>query len=164
MIDWLIVILSFSTVPLLLMLKVQVPIDPKNLRFIRLVRILRIVRLLRATKAFSFIGRVEKLADAIYRATPSLFRMVLLLGVLYFCFGVLGISFFGLMCGQGDETRMMRCLITSPHTRLPYSQSLQHMGSAYLTLFRLSSGDAWSGLVDKLGMPVAAFFFYGAAS
>ena len=157
MIDWLIVILSFMTVPLLLMLKVQLPIDPKNLRFIRLVRILRILRLLRAIKVFAFVGRVESLADAIFRATPSLFRMVVLLGVLYFCFGVLGISFFGYMCGQGDETRMMRCLIMSPDTRLPYSQSFQHMGTAFLTLFRLSSGDAWSGLVDKLGMSVAAF-------
>lgn len=154
MVDWVIVILSFMTIPLMEMSNIELPINPKNLRFLRVVRILR---LLRAARVFAFIGHVERLADSIYRATPSLFRMALLLGVLYFCFGVLGVAFFGLMCMQGDESRMMRCLITSVDTRLPFSQSFQHMGTAFLTLFRLSSGDAWSGLVDTVGISAAAF-------
>jgi hypothetical protein len=155
MMEWCIVLACFMTVPLVEMTALDIPIDPRNLRFLRLVRVLR---LLRAAKVFKFLTSVEVLADAIKRAVPSLRNMVLLLAVFYFCFGVMGVAFFGLMCLKGDESRMMRCLITSQHSRLEYSQSFQHMGTAFLTLFRLSSGDAWSSLLTKLGMSAGNFY------
>ena len=144
-----IVMLVFLTIPLVEFAGDVVPIDPRNLRFLRLIRVLR---LLRAAKVFRFVKNVEELAESIGRASPSLVHMILLLMVFYFCFGVMGVAFFGLMCKEGDEAEMMRCLITSEHSRLPYSQSFQHMGSAFLTLFRVSSGDAWSDYITRIGM------------
>ena len=55
-------------------------------------------------------------------------------------------------CQEGDQSTKMRCLMTSPASRLVYSQSFQHLGTAFLALIRLSTGDPWSDVVGKLGI------------
>ena len=96
--------LVFLTIPLVEFAGDVVPIDPRNLRFLRLIRVLR---LLRAAKVFRFVKNVEELAESIGRASPSLVHMILLLLVFYFCFGVMGVAFFGLMCPIGLENHPM---------------------------------------------------------
>ena len=55
-------------------------------------------------------------------------------------------------CQEGYQSTKMRCLITSPASRLVYSQSFQHLGTVFLALIRLSTGDPWSDVVGKLGI------------
>ena len=51
------------------MVSVEIPVDPRNLRFLRLIRVLR---LLRAAKVFRFMKNVEELADSLGSALCGL--------------------------------------------------------------------------------------------
>jgi hypothetical protein len=108
--EWCIVVLCFFVVCLQYSASIAIPLDPQTLRFLRLIRVLR---LLRAAKVFKAMRSVESLSDAIKRAAPSLVHMVMILAVFYFCFGIMGVAFFGLMY---DAPKVSRSQLVSTLT------------------------------------------------
>lgn len=92
-----------------------IPFDGNSVTVLRLARLLRFLRLLRA------IPRLTILVGALFKSVPSMGYVGLLLGILVYAYGIIGVGLFG----AND----------------PF-----HFGtlpSAMLTLFSSATGEAW---------------------
>eukprot|EP00961_Rhodomonas_salina_P254111 3434304-Rhodomonas_salina.1 len=74
-----------------------------------------------------------------------------MLGLIFFIFGVLGVTIFGQLCTEGDEREpglsAVRCWFTEEDRLLPRQATFRHVGAALLTLFRVSTADAWGKIL-----------------
>jgi len=72
----------------------------------------------------------------------------------------MGVTFFGNMCVDGDADaeglRGVLCMATAKDTALGRHAHFQGVGMALLTLFRISTGDAWGEIMQQVCVCVCA--------
>ncbi|MFZ5827779.1 MAG: ion transporter, partial [Bacillota bacterium] len=96
------------------------------------VQVLRLLRVLRVLRVVSVVPSMQRLVGAVLEALPSMGSILLLLGLLFYVYGILGASFFGQI-------------------------SPDHFGSlsaSFLTLFEVVTLEGW---VDVM-MPLQAVY------
>ncbi|XP_075240815.1 voltage-dependent T-type calcium channel subunit alpha-1G-like isoform X21 [Convolutriloba macropyga] len=107
------------------------PINPTIIRVMRVFRIARVFKLLKMAKG------VRQLLDTVMQALPQVGNLGLLFFLMFFIFAALGVELFGRI--ECNEER--KCEGLSRHA------SFHNFGIAYLTLFRIATGDNWNGIM-----------------
>ncbi|CAM5102820.1 unnamed protein product [Natator depressus] len=109
----------------------SLPINPTIIRIMRVLRIARVLKLLKMA-----VG-MRALLDTVMQALPQVGNLGLLFMLLFFIFAALGVELFGdLEC---DDTH--HCEGLGRHA------TFRNFGMAFLTLFRVSTGDNWNGIM-----------------
>ena len=135
-----------------------IPINPTIIRVMRVARIARVLKLLKMAKG------IRQLLDTVMQALPQVGNLGLLFFLLFFIFAALGTELFGRlgMCffiSQGScclTVLLMKlfffwscveCDEEHPCQGLGEHAHFQHFGMAFLTLFRVATGDNWNGIM-----------------
>uniref|UniRef100_A0A5S6PYG9 Voltage-dependent T-type calcium channel subunit alpha n=1 Tax=Trichuris muris TaxID=70415 RepID=A0A5S6PYG9_TRIMR len=129
--DVLIVILSLSGIILEEMESKVLPINPTIMRVMRMLRIARILKLLKMAKG------IRSLLDTVMQALPQVGNLGLLFFLLFFIFAALGVELFG----------RLECSDEHPCDGLGEHAHFKNFGIAFLTLFRIATGDNWNGIM-----------------
>ncbi|CAH1954296.1 unnamed protein product [Acanthoscelides obtectus] len=129
-----IAIVIFSVVGIVIEEIVQdlkiIPINPTIIRVLRVMRIARVLKLLKMAKG------IRALLDTVMQALPQVGNLGLLFFLLFFIFAALGVELFG----------RLDCNIT-PCQGLGEHAHFENFGMAFLTLFRVATGDNWNGIM-----------------
>ncbi|OTF80204.1 voltage- gated calcium channel-like protein, partial [Euroglyphus maynei] len=132
--DVIIVLLSIMGIILEEMESTLIPINPTIIRVMRVARIARVLKLLKMAKG------IRQLLDTVMQALPQVGNLGLLFFLLFFIFAALGTELFGrLGCWECDEEHPCQGLGEHAH--------FQNFGMAFLTLFRVATGDNWNGIM-----------------
>ena len=129
--DVLIVILSIVGILLEEIESNLIPINPTIIRVMRVARIARVLKLLKMATG------MRALLNTVMQALPQVGNLGLLFFLLFFIFAALGVELFGRL--ECDETHP--CQGMSEHAHF------QNFGIAFLTLFRVATGDNWNGIM-----------------
>ncbi|XP_044760613.1 voltage-dependent T-type calcium channel subunit alpha-1H isoform X2 [Coccinella septempunctata] len=109
-----------------------IPINPTVVRVMRVMRIARVLKLLKMAKG------IRALLDTVMQALPQVGNLGLLFFLLFFIFAALGVELFGrLSC----EIEAEPCQGLGEHAHF------KNFGMAFLTLFRVATGDNWNGIM-----------------
>ncbi|XP_069066231.1 voltage-dependent T-type calcium channel subunit alpha-1H isoform X4 [Pleurodeles waltl] len=109
----------------------SLPINPTIIRIMRVLRIARVLKLLKMATG------MRALLDTVVQALPQVGNLGLLFMLLFFIYAALGVELFGkLVCN--DE---------NPCEGLSRHATFENFGMAFLTLFRVSTGDNWNGIM-----------------
>ncbi|XP_069760962.1 voltage-dependent T-type calcium channel subunit alpha-1H [Narcine bancroftii] len=109
----------------------SLPINPTIIRIMRVLRIARVLKLLKMATG------MRALLDTVVQALPQVGNLGLLFMLLFFIYAALGVELFGkLVCN--DE---------NPCDGLSRHATFENFGMAFLTLFRVSTGDNWNGIM-----------------
>uniref|UniRef100_A0A8D2LVQ8 Calcium voltage-gated channel subunit alpha1 H n=1 Tax=Varanus komodoensis TaxID=61221 RepID=A0A8D2LVQ8_VARKO len=106
------------------------PINPTIIRIMRVLRIARVLKLLKMATG------MRALLDTVVQALPQVGNLGLLFMLLFFIYAALGVELFGKL---GDED--------NPCEGLSRHATFSNFGMAFLTLFRVSTGDNWNGIM-----------------
>ncbi|XP_029456505.1 voltage-dependent T-type calcium channel subunit alpha-1G isoform X3 [Rhinatrema bivittatum] len=109
----------------------SLPINPTIIRIMRVLRIARVLKLLKMA-----VG-MRALLDTVLQALPQVGNLGLLFMLLFFIFAALGVELFG----------DLECDETHPCEGLGRHATFRNFGMAFLTLFRVSTGDNWNGIM-----------------
>merc|ERR1711953_556759 len=109
----------------------MMPINPTIMRVMRVLRIARVLKLLKMAKG------IRALLDTVMQALPQVGNLGLLFFLLFFIFAALGVEMFGRL--ECDEDYPCQGLGEHAHFR--------SFGMAFLTLFRIATGDNWNGIM-----------------
>uniref|UniRef100_A0A8D0H1I3 Voltage-dependent T-type calcium channel subunit alpha-1G n=1 Tax=Sphenodon punctatus TaxID=8508 RepID=A0A8D0H1I3_SPHPU len=109
----------------------SLPINPTIIRIMRVLRIARVLKLLKMA-----VG-MRALLDTVMQALPQVGNLGLLFMLLFFIFAALGVELFG----------DLECDNTHPCEGLGRHATFRNFGMAFLTLFRVSTGDNWNGIM-----------------
>ncbi|GAB6025910.1 hypothetical protein CHUAL_011882 [Chamberlinius hualienensis] len=129
--DVIIVILSVVGIVLEKMQSVVMPINPTIIRVMRVLRIARVLKLLKMAKG------IRALLDTVMQALPQVGNLGLLFFLLFFIFAALGVELFG----------RLECDEKNPCQGLGEHAHFKNFGMAFLTLFRVATGDNWNGIM-----------------
>ncbi|KAF2893229.1 hypothetical protein ILUMI_12948 [Ignelater luminosus] len=129
--DVLIVILSVVGIILEELKSNIIPINPTVLRVMRVMRIARVLKLLKMAKG------IRALLDTVMQALPQVGNLGLLFFLLFFIFAALGVELFG----------RLECSDKHPCQGLGEHAHFSNFGMAFLTLFRVATGDNWNGIM-----------------
>ncbi|KAK3869263.1 hypothetical protein Pcinc_024357 [Petrolisthes cinctipes] len=129
--DVFIVILSVVGIVLEEMKSDLIPINPTIIRVMRVLRIARVLKLLKMAKG------IRALLDTVMQALPQVGNLGLLFFLLFFIFAALGVELFGRL--ECDESHPCQGLGEHAH--------FKNFGMAFLTLFRVATGDNWNGIM-----------------
>uniref|UniRef100_A0A1I8GAZ5 Voltage-dependent T-type calcium channel subunit alpha-1G n=1 Tax=Macrostomum lignano TaxID=282301 RepID=A0A1I8GAZ5_9PLAT len=129
--DVLIVVLSVSGIVLEEMEAKIIPINPTIIRVMRVLRIARVLKLLKMAKG------IRALLDTVIQALPQVGNLGLLFFLLFFIFAALGVELFG----------RLECSLDNPCVGLNRHAHFENFGMAFLTLFRIATGDNWNGIM-----------------
>ncbi|RWS11836.1 voltage-dependent T-type calcium channel subunit alpha-1G-like protein, partial [Dinothrombium tinctorium] len=129
--DVIIVILSIVGIVLEEMESELIPINPTIIRVMRVARIARVLKLLKMAKG------MRALLNTVMQALPQVGNLGLLFFLLFFIFAALGVELFGRL--ECDEDHPCQGLSEHAH--------FQNFGMAFLTLFRVATGDNWNGVM-----------------
>ena len=126
----------------------------------RVLRIARVLKLLKTAKG------VRRLLETVAHALPQVGNLGLLFLLLFFIFAALGVELFGtigaLFLIWWDEASpsafsfsqwtymVLVCDEDNPCEGLGRHASFANFGIAWLTLFRVSTGDNWNGIMKVL--------------
>uniref|UniRef100_A0A3Q3IMI1 Ion transport domain-containing protein n=1 Tax=Monopterus albus TaxID=43700 RepID=A0A3Q3IMI1_MONAL len=105
---------------------------PINPTIIRIMRVLRIARL----KLLKMATGMRALLDTVVQALPQVGNLGLLFMLLFFIYAALGVELFGELCNEDYPCEGM-----SRHA------TFENFGMAFLTLFQVSTGDNWNGIM-----------------
>ncbi|XP_071560720.1 ca[2+]-channel protein alpha[[1]] subunit T isoform X2 [Temnothorax nylanderi] len=108
-----------------------IPINPTIIRVMRVLRIARVLKLLKMAKG------IRALLDTVMQALPQVGNLGLLFFLLFFIFAALGVELFGRLECNDD----MPCQGLGEHAHF------SNFGMAFLTLFRVATGDNWNGIM-----------------
>ncbi|XP_073492514.1 voltage-dependent T-type calcium channel subunit alpha-1H isoform X2 [Aquarana catesbeiana] len=109
----------------------SLPINPTIIRIMRVLRIARVLKLLKMATG------MRALLDTVVQALPQVGNLGLLFMLLFFIYAALGVELFGkLVCNEDNP-----CEGLSRHA------TFENFGMAFLTLFRVSTGDNWNGIM-----------------
>lgn len=108
-----------------------IPINPTIIRVMRVLRIARVLKLLKMAKG------IRALLDTVMQALPQVGNLGLLFFLLFFIFAALGVELFG----------RLECSIEKPCQGLGEHAHFRNFGMAFLTLFRVATGDNWNGIM-----------------
>ncbi|XP_043535433.1 voltage-dependent T-type calcium channel subunit alpha-1I isoform X4 [Chiloscyllium plagiosum] len=107
------------------------PINPTIIRIMRVLRITRVLKLLKMATG------MRALLDTVVQALPQVGNLGLLFMLLFFIYAALGVELFGkLVCDEDHPCEGM-----SRHA------TFENFGMAFLTLFQVSTGDNWNGIM-----------------
>ncbi|ODM88419.1 Voltage-dependent T-type calcium channel subunit alpha-1H [Orchesella cincta] len=129
--DVFIVILSILGIILEKLESDLIPINPTIMRVMRVLRIARVLKLLKMASG------IRALLDTVMQALPQVGNLGLLFFLLFFIFSALGVELFG----------KLECSKENPCEGLGEHANFQHFGMAFLTLFRVATGDNWNGIM-----------------
>ncbi|XP_017770530.1 PREDICTED: voltage-dependent T-type calcium channel subunit alpha-1H isoform X4 [Nicrophorus vespilloides] len=129
--DVIIVILSVVGIILEELKSNIIPINPTVLRVMRVMRIARVLKLLKMAKG------IRALLDTVMQALPQVGNLGLLFFLLFFIFAALGVELFG----------RLECSEKHPCQGLGEHADFANFGMAFLTLFRIATGDNWNGIM-----------------
>ncbi|CAG9864964.1 unnamed protein product [Phyllotreta striolata] len=107
-----------------------IPINPTIIRVLRVMRIARVLKLLKMAKG------IRALLDTVMQALPQVGNLGLLFFLLFFIFAALGVELFGRL-----DCNAIHCQGLGEHAHF------QNFGMAFLTLFRVATGDNWNGIM-----------------
>lgn len=130
--DVLIVILSIVGILLEEIESKLIPINPTIIRVMRVARIVRVLKLMKMASG------MRALLNTVMQALPQVGNLGLLFFLLFFIFAALGVELFGRLECDND---FHPCQGMSEHA------NFQSFGIAYLTLFRVATGDNWNALM-----------------
>ncbi|KAK6642810.1 hypothetical protein RUM43_004312 [Polyplax serrata] len=108
-----------------------IPINPTIIRVMRVLRIARVLKLLKMAKG------IRALLDTVMQALPQVGNLGLLFFLLFFIFAALGVELFG----------RLECSDEMPCQGLGEHAHFANFGMAFLTLFRVATGDNWNGIM-----------------
>ncbi|XP_071550585.1 uncharacterized protein [Panulirus ornatus] len=108
-----------------------IPINPTIIRVMRVLRIARVLKLLKMAKG------IRALLDTVMQALPQVGNLGLLFFLLFFIFAALGVELFG----------RLECDDEHPCQGLGEHAHFKNFGMAFLTLFRVATGDNWNGIM-----------------
>uniref|UniRef100_A0A8B9LF19 Calcium channel, voltage-dependent, T type, alpha 1H subunit a n=1 Tax=Astyanax mexicanus TaxID=7994 RepID=A0A8B9LF19_ASTMX len=129
--DLAIVLLSIMGITLEeIKMNAALPINPTIIRIMRVLRIARVLKLLKMAKG------MRALLDTVMQALPQVGNLGLLFMLLFFIYAALGVELFG----------KLDC-IKQPCEGLSRHATFENFGMAFLTLFRVSTGDNWNGIM-----------------
>ncbi|XP_041867645.1 voltage-dependent T-type calcium channel subunit alpha-1H isoform X3 [Melanotaenia boesemani] len=114
-----------------LKMKAALPINPTIIRIMRVLRIARVLKLLKMAKG------MRALLDTVMQALPQVGNLGLLFMLLFFIYAALGVELFG----------KLECSEKNPCEGLSRHATFENFGMAFLTLFRVSTGDNWNGIM-----------------
>ncbi|KAL8610475.1 hypothetical protein ACOMHN_060395 [Nucella lapillus] len=129
--DIMIVILSIVGIVLEEMRTNVIPINPTIIRVMRVLRIARVLKLLKMATG------IRALLDTVIQALPQVGNLGLLFFLLFFIFAALGVELFG----------RLECSLEHPCVGLSDHAHFKDFGMAFLTLFRVATGDNWNGIM-----------------
>uniref|UniRef100_A0A8C7IHN9 Voltage-dependent T-type calcium channel subunit alpha n=1 Tax=Oncorhynchus kisutch TaxID=8019 RepID=A0A8C7IHN9_ONCKI len=112
-------------------LNASLPINPTIIRIMRVLRIARVLKLLKMATG------MRALLDTVVQALPQVGNLGLLFMLLFFIYAALGVELFG----------KLECSEENPCEGLSRHATFQNFGMAFLTLFRVSTGDNWNGIM-----------------
>ncbi|KAM9210658.1 voltage-dependent T-type calcium channel subunit alpha-1H [Dugong dugon] len=107
------------------------PVNPTIIRIMRVLRIARVLKLLKMA-----VG-MRALLDTVVQALPQVGNLGLLFMLLFFIYAALGVELFG----------RLDCSEDNPCEGLSRHATFTNFGMAFLTLFRVSTGDNWNGIM-----------------
>ncbi|XP_038618740.1 LOW QUALITY PROTEIN: voltage-dependent T-type calcium channel subunit alpha-1H-like [Tachyglossus aculeatus] len=107
------------------------PINPTIIRIMRVLRIARVLKLLKMATG------MRALLDTVVQALPQVGNLGLLFMLLFFIYAALGVELFG----------KLDCSDDNPCEGLSRHATFSNFGMAFLTLFRVSTGDNWNGIM-----------------
>ncbi|KAL6065679.1 hypothetical protein STEG23_028040 [Scotinomys teguina] len=107
------------------------PINPTIIRIMRVLRIARVLKLLKMATG------MRALLDTVVQALPQVGNLGLLFMLLFFIYAALGVELFG----------RLECSEDNPCEGLSRHATFTNFGMAFLTLFRVSTGDNWNGIM-----------------
>uniref|UniRef100_A0A3Q1FNQ3 Voltage-dependent T-type calcium channel subunit alpha n=1 Tax=Acanthochromis polyacanthus TaxID=80966 RepID=A0A3Q1FNQ3_9TELE len=115
------------------------PINPTIIRIMRVLRIARVLKLLKMATG------MRALLDTVVQALPQVGNLGLLFMLLFFIYAALGVELFGeLVCNEDYPCEGM-----SRHA------TFENFGMAFLTLFQVSTGDNWNGIMKNTDVDYA---------
>uniref|UniRef100_A0A669CEA5 Voltage-dependent T-type calcium channel subunit alpha n=1 Tax=Oreochromis niloticus TaxID=8128 RepID=A0A669CEA5_ORENI len=114
-----------------LKMKGTLPINPTIIRIMRVLRIARVLKLLKMATG------MRALLDTVMQALPQVGNLGLLFMLLFFIYAALGVELFG----------KLDCSDENPCEGLGRHATFRNFGMAFLTLFRVSTGDNWNGIM-----------------
>uniref|UniRef100_A0A0N5ALK3 Voltage-dependent T-type calcium channel subunit alpha n=1 Tax=Syphacia muris TaxID=451379 RepID=A0A0N5ALK3_9BILA len=129
--DILIVILSIAGIVFEEFEALELPINPTIIRVMRVLRIARVLKLLKMAKG------IRSLLDTVGEALPQVGNLGSLFFLLFFIFAALGVELFG----------KLECSDEHPCDGLGEHAHFKNFGMAFLTLFRIATGDNWNGIM-----------------
>ncbi|KAM3624228.1 uncharacterized protein V6R79_020802 [Siganus canaliculatus] len=109
----------------------SLPINPTIIRIMRVLRIARVLKLLKMATG------MRALLDTVVQALPQVGNLGLLFMLLFFIYAALGVELFGELVCNADYP----CEGMSRHA------TFENFGMAFLTLFQVSTGDNWNGIM-----------------
>ncbi|KAM9314885.1 voltage-dependent T-type calcium channel subunit alpha-1I [Pholidichthys leucotaenia] len=109
----------------------SLPINPTIIRIMRVLRIARVLKLLKMATG------MRALLDTVVQALPQVGNLGLLFMLLFFIYAALGVELFGELVCHADYP----CEGMSRHA------TFENFGMAFLTLFQVSTGDNWNGIM-----------------
>ncbi|XP_062866886.1 voltage-dependent T-type calcium channel subunit alpha-1H [Trichomycterus rosablanca] len=112
-------------------LNASLPINPTIIRIMRVLRIARVLKLLKMATG------MRSLLDTVVQALPQVGNLGLLFMLLFFIYAALGVELFG----------KLECSEENPCEGLSRHATFENFGMAFLTLFRVSTGDNWNGIM-----------------
>uniref|UniRef100_A0A8D2ZLD0 Ion transport domain-containing protein n=1 Tax=Scophthalmus maximus TaxID=52904 RepID=A0A8D2ZLD0_SCOMX len=112
-------------------LSASLPINPTIIRIMRVLRITRVLKLLKMATG------MRSLLDTVMQALPQVGNLGLLFMLLFFIYAALGVELFG----------KLECSDENPCEGLSRHATFDNFGMAFLTLFRVSTGDNWNGIM-----------------
>ncbi|KAJ3614390.1 hypothetical protein NHX12_017964 [Muraenolepis orangiensis] len=112
-------------------LSASLPINPTIIRIMRVLRIARVLKLLKMATG------MRSLLDTVMQALPQVGNLGLLFMLLFFIYAALGVELFG----------KLECSEENPCEGLSRHATFDNFGMAFLTLFRVSTGDNWNGIM-----------------
>ncbi|XP_049576460.1 voltage-dependent T-type calcium channel subunit alpha-1H isoform X2 [Syngnathus scovelli] len=112
-------------------LNASLPINPTIIRIMRVLRITRVLKLLKMATG------MRALLDTVMQALPQVGNLGLLFMLLFFIYAALGVELFG----------KLECSEENPCEGLSRHATFHNFGMAFLTLFRVSTGDNWNGIM-----------------
>ncbi|XP_058508951.1 voltage-dependent T-type calcium channel subunit alpha-1H [Solea solea] len=114
-----------------LKMSAALPINPTIIRIMRVLRIARVLKLLKMATG------MRALLDTVMQALPQVGNLGLLFMLLFFIYAALGVELFG----------KLDCDDNNPCEGLSRHATFKNFGMAFLTLFRVSTGDNWNGIM-----------------
>ena len=134
----------------------------RSARWVRTLRTIRLMRVMRSYRLLKSLKGVSNLLTTVKKALPMLLNLVVLLMIVFFTFGCLGVKMFGSMCTEGDQLlpgkRGMRCLMMQEDDSerrlesklLGEHSHFRHLGWALLTLLKIGTVDGISITLNRL--------------
>ncbi|XP_061883383.1 voltage-dependent T-type calcium channel subunit alpha-1I-like [Entelurus aequoreus] len=109
----------------------SLPINPTIIRIMRVLRIARVLKLLKMATG------MRALLDTVVQALPQVGNLGLLFMLLFFIYAALGVELFGELV----------CNLDYPCEGMSRHATFENFGMAFLTLFQVSTGDNWNGIM-----------------